>query len=200
MKNLIILLVVTLVFSNQSFAQKQEEIVDYTNFDTLFAKQLLLDEINRYRATLNLTSMKLDSVSTDVAEYEASYVCQNTFHKHSDELKFFYFYDIPHNGILLKTPLERLDYFSSIRRVNRKLFTCINSSGFNREGFFETYSTFAIGTLVSWLQANDGFDKILQYNTEGEELLGIGISYKPIVSPTQKGYEVYVNVVITTDK
>ena len=60
--------------------------------------------------------------------------------------------------------------------------------------------TFAIGTLVSWLQANDGFDKILQYNTEGEELLGIGISYKPIVSPTQKGYEVYVNVVITTDK
>jgi hypothetical protein len=198
-KPAIFMTILTLFYSSFVFSQKEEEIVDYKNFDTAFVKELLLNAINQYRSGFNLTPFKVDAVSTDFAEYDASYVCQNTFHKHSNDLNFFYYYDIPHQGILLKDPLERVNYFSSLRRVNRKLFTCINSSGFCREGFLESYSTFAIGTLVTWLQANDGYDKILQFNAECEEYIGIGISYKELISSKQAGYEVYVNVALTTD-
>lgn len=201
MRNLIILLLVLIISSNTLLAQKEKELVDYNNFDTSLIKELLVREINRFRAKHNLTPMKLDLTTDNMAQYDAEYV--NTFFspKSFDEMQFTYFHNSPYEGILLHSPYDRIDYFSSLNRVNRRLFYCVYSTGFSYEGFKETYYNFAITTLLTWLQSDEyDVENILKYDTDGEEFVGVGISFKEMMGGVQNGYEVYVNLAISTDK
>ena len=201
MKNLLILLLTLLISSNLVLAQKETELVDYNNFDTSLVKELLLREINRFRTKNNLTPMKFDSTTTNIAQYDADYVNTLFFPKSFDEMEFTYYHTQQFQGLLLITPNERMDYFSSLSNVNRKLFHCIHSKGFSYEGFNETYYNFAITTLLTWLESDDfDFKNVLKYDTDGDEFLGVGISFKQMVGGHQNGYEVYVNVAISTDK
>ena len=202
MKKITSLLILVLIMSNSIFAQKEKELVDYTNFDTSLTKELLVREINRFRAKHNLKPFVMDSTTEKVAQYDASYVNETLFPKSYEEMDFNYFHNIPFEGVLLKTPNDRMDYFSSLNRVNRRLFYCMNTTGFSRSDFTETYYNFAITTLLTILQTYDqNFDEVLKYNnSDGEEFVGIGISFKEMIGGVQKGYEVYVNIAISTDK
>lgn len=201
MTKLFCFIFINVFFSNFIFGQKEFEIVHYDNFDTSLIKVLMVKEINKYRAKYNLSPMQFDTVTDEMAQYDASYVCENTFPSSIEEMNFFYYFDIPHQGILLRSPYDRLDYFSGLRRVNRKLIRCINMLGVSYDWFTETYKNFAETTVLNWLQS-DFYDyaSVLRYEAEDIELIGVGVSFKRMEGGEQPGTEVYINVVISSDK
>ena len=197
MKKMTILL---LFVSNFLFAQSQFDVIDYNNLDTNLLQELVINQINKFRAKNNLTPFKFDSVSYKAAEYQSSYLVQNSMAKSRRDIVFNYYNELPHKGILLNTPWDRLEYFSSLERVNRRLLNSINITSFSPVDMFETYEIFAMGSLETWLSTPGTIRETLLFEGDGEELIGASISFREVQLGSEKGFEIYMDVVITTDK
>jgi hypothetical protein len=199
MKNTILIIILSFVVT-LTFGQKEYENVDLTNLDTMYLKTSLIDKINKFREKQGVPPLIPDFASHQTVDYQTSCVVENSTAKSEDEIVYYYSHNYYHKGLVLETVEKRLDHFSTLSNVKRKLVSCCSLPMFYDSVELETFNLFTMTSLIIWLEAKGGFRNLLLYNGEGNEYVGVGVAFREMESNGKKGYELHLDLIITTEK
>ena len=189
MRNLLII-ILSLVTSI-SFAQSLlADRIDYKVFDKKMFDSVMLDEINSRRKEMKLQPFQFDTICHQIANFQSRVMVKinNTFQTNNVEI----------DGVKLKNPRERYEYFNMVNQVldmykknlESELVTGIRVGLKSRTFTYQTLAEFVLDNFM-----DDDTNREL-YRDYGSIDIYAGFSVE--LFPDESMYNIYMTNVITS--